>query len=67
MEQQKPVTERILRLNEVKARVGLSTSTLYAWIANGTFPKSINLGNRSVGWLESDISAWIKSRAGKCT
>lgn len=58
-----PVTEKILRLNEVKAQTGLSTSTIYAWIKEGKFPQKFNLGNRSVGWKQTDISNWIDSRS----
>lgn len=56
------ITERILRLKEVKARTGLPDSTVYAWMAEGRFPKAIILGKRAAGWLESEISAWIESR-----
>jgi len=52
----------IKRLNGVKSMVGLSRSTIYALMKSGQFPKSIPLGERSVGWLESDISAWIDSK-----
>jgi prophage regulatory protein len=52
----------ILRLPEVKARVGLSRSTLYLRIGEGTFPKPISLGARAVGWLESDIEAWVSKQ-----
>ncbi len=52
----------ILRRKQVEKRVGLSRSTIYAKIANGEFPAPIALGARAVGWLESDINAWIKSR-----
>ncbi len=58
-----PMPEKILRLNEVKAQTGLSTSTIYAWIKEGKFPQKFNLGNRSVGWKQSDISNWIDSRS----
>jgi prophage regulatory protein len=54
--------ERILRLNEVKLRTGLSRSTIYLAIKNDQFPKPINLGLRSVGWLESEINSWIAAR-----
>lgn len=50
------------RLKEVKSRVGLSRSTIYAMMAAKTFPQSISLGLRSVAWLESDIDQWIDSR-----
>lgn len=53
---------KIIRLSGVKNMVGLSRSTVYSLIAAGKFPKSISLGERSVGWLESDIQAWIDSR-----
>ena len=42
----------ILRLPVVKARTGLSRSTIYQRVAEGDFPKPINLGARAVGWLE---------------
>lgn len=53
--------ERILRLPEVMLRTGLSRSSIYARIQENAFPKQINLGGRSSGWLESEISAWIAS------
>ena len=53
----------ILRLPAVKARTGLSRSTIYLWISQGKFPAPYALGARAVGWLESEISAWIAQRA----
>ncbi len=52
----------ILRRKQVEKRVGLSRSTIYAKIAAGEFPAPIALSARVVGWLESDIIAWIESR-----
>lgn len=54
-------SERILRLTEVKLRTGLSRSTIYLAVKNDQFPKPINIGIRSVGWLESEINSWISS------
>lgn len=51
----------IQRLTVVKARTGLSRSTIYLRITQGRFPRPVRLGKRAVGWLESDISAWILS------
>jgi prophage regulatory protein len=56
------MTDRILRLPEVKANVGLSRSTIYLRIEEGSFPKPISLGARAVGWLESDIEAWVSKQ-----
>jgi prophage regulatory protein len=53
------MTETILRLPLVKNRTGCSRSGIYLRIAKGTFPAPISLGTRSVGWLESEIDAWI--------
>jgi len=52
----------VLRLPKVKARAGISRSAIYQKMANGEFPKSISLGPRAVGWLESNIDEWIAQR-----
>jgi prophage regulatory protein len=52
----------VLRLPIVKARTGLSRSTIYSRITEGSFPRPISLGARAVGWLESDIESWLSSR-----
>ena len=52
----------ILRLPTVKARTGLSRSTIYLRMSDGVFPKPISLGGRAVGWIESDIQSWIEQR-----
>ena len=57
-----PSRDNILRLPEVKARTGLSRSSIYAYIKDGTFPHHIALGERSVGWYESEVDAWVASR-----
>ncbi len=56
------MAQSVLRLPKVKSITGLSRSTIYLRIAEGNFPKQINLGSRSVGWLESDIQDWIAGR-----
>lgn len=53
---------RITRLPEVKALTGLSRSTIYQRISDGSFPAQVNLGARAVGWIEKDILDWIESR-----
>lgn len=52
----------ILRLPSVKERTGLSRSTIYLKISNGTFPHPIKLSERAVGWLDTDIQDWISKR-----
>jgi prophage regulatory protein len=53
------LNHKLLRLPQVKLTTGLSKSTIYARIAEGTFPKQIPLGPRLVVWVESDIQKWI--------
>ena len=50
---------KLLRLPQVKESTGLSKSSIYARIAEGTFPKQIYIGPRLVVWVESDIQNWI--------
>lgn len=59
MEQEK---NRILRLQAVMDRTGMSRATLYAAMKKDEFPRSIQIAKRCVGWLEADIETWIKSR-----
>lgn len=56
--------ERIIRLKTVLARTGLSRSTLYRKIAEGTFPRQVPISTRGAGWYESAISQWIHDPAG---
>lgn len=53
------MSNRILRFPEVSARTGLSRSRLYHSMADGTFPRSIAIGERSIGWVEAEVDAWV--------
>jgi prophage regulatory protein len=52
---------RILRLPAVRAKTGQASSTIYAAMASGNFPRPIPLGERSVGWIEAEIDGWIEA------
>ena len=56
------MTVRIYRRPDVEKLVGLSRSTLYAMMAEGSFPKPVKLGKRAVGWREADVLDWLESR-----
>lgn len=56
------MTQKIIRRREVQTKTGKSRSSMYADISRGNFPKPIKIGSRAVGWLESDVDAWIESR-----
>ena len=53
------MSNNILRLPAVKTKTGLSRSTIYARVSQGTFPAALSLGPNTVGWLEADIEEWI--------
>lgn len=55
---------RILRMKQLIDRTNLSRATLYVLMASDpTFPKKIKLTARSIGFLESEVDAWINARA----
>ena len=56
----------ILRLPTVKARTGLSRSTIYLRISEGRFPRPISLGGRAVGWVEAEITDWLNQQIEQC-
>ncbi len=54
-----PSTDKIIRLKTVLARTGLSRSTMYRKIDEGTFPAQVKISIHGVGWRESAINRWI--------
>lgn len=55
----------IIRLPEVRRRVGASRSSIYNWINPASsqykegFPKPVKIGSSAVGWIEAEIDAWL--------
>ena len=60
MDTQKSIV--VLRRKQVESITGLSRSSIYSKMEIGTFPKPIKLSERSVGWLDSEVQDWLKSR-----
>ncbi len=56
-------SDRIIRLKTVLARTGLSRSTLYRKITEGTFPAQIRISVHGAGWHESAVNRWINDPA----
>ena len=57
-------SDRIIRLKTLLDRTGLSRSTIYRKIAEGTFPPQLKISTNGAGWRESDINSWIADPAG---
>ena len=57
------VTMRLVKLKEVVAATGLSRSSIYALIAEGLFPRPLQVGRRAVvRWIEQEVQEWLSSR-----
>lgn len=52
----------LIKRREVLARTALANSTLYRLMKDGTFPQSVQIGPRSVAWVEDEIDQWIQQR-----
>lgn len=59
-----PNLEKIIRIKAVLARTGLSRSTLYRKIAEGTFPCQVKISIHGAGWRESAVNRWIADPMG---
>ena len=55
--------DRVLRISEVSKTTGLSRTSIYEAVKANSFPKPLKISERSIGFLQSEISAWIKERA----
>lgn len=59
---------RILRIKEVAKKLSMGQSTIYDWINkkspryDKTFPKPIKLSSKSIGWLSTEIDAWLLAK-----
>lgn len=56
------MSERLLRQRDVLDRTGLSGTSLWRLEHRGDFPQRRRLGPNMVGWLESEITAWLRAR-----
>jgi prophage regulatory protein len=54
-----PEPDKILRMRTVLDRTGLSRSTLYRKMNDGTFPNRIPISEHCRGWRESAINLWM--------
>lgn len=57
--------DRLLRLPDVSAIVGIRKSSIYALMKEGKFPKCIYITSKTVAWPESAVLAWVNDRINK--
>ncbi len=56
------VTPQFYRLPQLKIRLGVSGSSIWAWVKKGTFPAPIKLSQNTTAWSVEDIETWAQSR-----
>lgn len=54
--------QKFLRLPDVITKTGRSRSSIYADIKDDKFPSPVSLGERAVGWLESEVDSWMDNK-----
>ena len=52
----------ILRPREVQELLGISKATLWRWARAGLLPPKRVIGPNCVGWLQSELEAWMEER-----
>lgn len=54
--------DEFIRWPAVQCKSGISRSTAWRLEREGKFPLRRQLSSNAVGWLKSEIDAWIQSR-----
>lgn len=57
-----PHPAQFYRLPQLKARLNVSGSSIWAWVKAGRFPKPIKLSENCTAWNAADVEAWVQSR-----
>lgn len=57
-----PALDPVLRLPKVCNLTGCAKSTWLRYVKDGIAPRGIRLGPNTVGWFQSSIVAWLRSR-----
>lgn len=53
---------RLIKLKEVMHITTLGRSTIYKYMAEDCFPKSVSLGDRAVAWVEDEVQDWMMEK-----
>lgn len=62
MQKEKTNPNQVIRKKELLSLLKISDPSLWRWERAGKFPKRIQLGGASVGWLQTEISAWVEGK-----
>lgn len=53
---------RLVRIHEVVAICGLSRSSIYIAIKDGSFPRQVAIGGRARAWVQHEVENWACQR-----
>jgi prophage regulatory protein len=56
------MTDRLMKVGEVAAKVALHEATVFELVSRGKFPAPIRLSRRASRWSETEVDAWIADR-----
>lgn len=56
------MNKKLIKLRAVQERTTLARSTIYKYMAEGLFPKRVQLGKRNVAWDLEEVESWIRSK-----
>jgi prophage regulatory protein len=59
------MTDRLLRIDRVEDKVGLSRSTIWRLRRNGDFPEAVPIHGSCIAWSEAELDEWIQRRKGR--
>jgi prophage regulatory protein len=52
----------MISLEELLGRVPINSITIWRKMRDGTFPHARQVGEKRIGWIESEIDEWLLSR-----
>ncbi len=52
----------IIRFPTVQRKTGLSRTTLWRRVKDGSFPEPVKISARTIGWFSDEIQDWCTSR-----
>jgi prophage regulatory protein len=57
-----PRLQRVVRLADLTAYVGLRRTQIEVLISQGRFPRPVRIGDRAMAWMETELIAWQQER-----
>lgn len=59
--------DRLIRMPELLARLGICRKTVYNLLKTGELPRPLMIGSKAIAWRESQIDDWIANLQEKPT